>query len=43
MWKDGFGRKNVVNNVEALIDKLIEREAKKIVDENKDKVKPRHD
>ena len=35
LWKDGHGREDIVDNIETLIEALIEREAEKIIDENK--------
>jgi len=34
LWQAGFGREDVVDNVEALVDRLIQREAELLISQN---------
>ena len=37
LWMDGRGKDRLIDNVETLVDRIIEREAELLIDQNKHK------
>ena len=36
LWQRGRGAKSIINNVEAIVERMIMREAEKLIDQNRD-------